>query len=109
LAWFQKTLKLNHCDNVVCVQTDVKKYSFGRSVSFCLLDVDLYQPTLYALQNVWPVLSPGGIIIVDDCCAPPAPRYLWDGAYQAYAEFAREKNIAESFAPYKLAVIKKPH
>jgi O-methyltransferase len=108
LKWFKHTLKLNRCENVVCVQSDVKRYVFQRAISFCLIDVDLYQPTLYALQHVWQVLTPGGIIVVDDCCPPPAPRYGWDGSCQAYSEFTKANNIPERFAPYKLAVIQKP-
>ena len=107
LKWFKHTLKLNGCENVICVQTDVKKHRFERPISFCLIDVDLFLPTLYALEHVWPVLSPGGIIVVDDCCSPTTPRYLWDGADEAYNQFREARGIPPRYAPYKLAVLQK--
>lgn len=36
-------------------------------VSCCLLDVDLQIPTYEGLKRIYPRLSPGGIIVVDDC------------------------------------------
>jgi predicted O-methyltransferase YrrM len=104
LKWFKYTLKLNGCDNVTCIQTDVKNYKFDRPISFCLLDVDLYQPSRYALESIWPLLSPGGIIVVDDCDPPP---HQWDGAYEAYTEFTKERSIAPRFVAHKLGVLKK--
>lgn len=103
LKWFEYTLKENGCQRTFCVQTDVQKYQFCRQVSFCLLDVDLYRPTRYALQNVWNVLSPGGIIVVDDC--KPGNRY--DGALQAYTEFTESQKMPRQFELDKLGVVRK--
>jgi predicted O-methyltransferase YrrM len=108
LKWFKYTLKINDCEDVVCVQTDVKNYRFDRPISFALIDVDLYQPTLSALRSIWPMLSPGGQIVVDDCCDKSASAYGWDGARQAYHEFVESVGLHPAFAPYKLGIIRKP-
>jgi len=103
LKWFEYTLKQNGCKHVFCIQTDVKKYQFRRPVSFCLLDVDLYAPTLYALQSLWPLLSPGGIIVVDDCRSSNQ----FDGALQAYCEFTGSLRMPQEFLLDKLGLIRK--
>jgi O-methyltransferase len=101
LKWFERTLALNRCKRVFCVQTDVKKYQFLRPVSVALLDVDLYQPTLYSLQNLWPALSPGGVIAVHDCQADS----VFDGSLQAYTEFTESQHLPRSFGPGKFGLI----
>lgn len=35
-------------------------------ISLLHLDMDIYQPTLYVLQNLWERVSPGGIVVIDD-------------------------------------------
>jgi predicted O-methyltransferase YrrM len=30
------------------------------------IDVDLYEPTLSALQHLYPLVSPGGVVIIDE-------------------------------------------
>ena len=103
LRCFRYTLESNGCSHVVCVQTDVKRYSFQEPVSFCLCDVDLYAPTLNTLRNVWPVLSPGGIVVVDDC----RDKGIFDGGYQAYREFTRDVGLEATVVLDKLGVIRK--
>lgn len=103
LKWFQYTMKRNGCENVRCVKTDVQNHQFIRPTSFCLVDVDLYRPTLYALQSIWPLLSPGGIIVVDDC----RPANQFDGALQAYTEFTQSRAIPQRFQFDKLGILQK--
>jgi hypothetical protein len=47
-------------------------------------------------------MSPGGIIVVDDC----TPGELWDGALQAYEEFVREENLSNEIAADKLDIVR---
>ncbi len=105
LHWFRYTMKLNGCADVKAVATNVKNYSFQEPISFCLCDVDLYKPTSYSLRNVWSVLSPGGVIVVDDC----KDGNIWDGAYEAYREFIGEPrmNLEARIMYDKLGVIRK--
>ena len=48
--------------------------------SFVYLDVDIYEPTLAGLENFYPRLSAGGVIITDDFDAPMCPgvRRAWE-------------------------------
>ena len=45
------------------------------------LDVDLYQPTISGLKYFYPMLSPGGVIIIHDY------NYKWPGIKKAVDEF----------------------
>lgn len=81
-------------------------------VAFCLLDVDLYQPVVKGLRLIWEKLSPGGIIVVDDCAAAN-PRFQvdadrFDGALQAYQEFLAEKGLPIDIHEGILGAIRKP-
>lgn len=97
-------LKQNGCSNAFCIETDVKDYVVQNPVSFCLLDVDLYLPTRDALKKVWSQLSPGGMIVVDDC----VPNNMFDGALQAYEEFRHAIGAKADFRLSKLGVITSP-
>jgi len=52
------------------------------------LDGDMYQSTLEALMNLYPGLSPGGFVIIDDFGAVPACR-------QAVLDFRQANHITE--------------
>ncbi len=103
LKWFQYTLELNGCANVYPVQADANDYQFTAPVSLCILDVDLYHPTLRALENLWPNLSPGGIAVVDDCI----PNNKFDGAHQAYTEFTASHGLEHNIILDKLGIIRR--
>lgn len=53
------------------------------------VDFDLYEPTVAALDVLWPVLVPGGAIIFDDLsnAMTPGIRRALDEAYIAYEEW----------------------
>lgn len=104
--WFDGTMKINNINRVKSIQADVNKYdlcSLG-PLSFCLLDVDLYQPTKKSLGQLYTIMSKGGTIIIDDC----NPNHIqWDGAYQAYNEFMKEIQQPARVVYGKLGIIKK--
>lgn len=105
--WFQKTIKMNGISRVEVIQTDVNDFdlrSLGR-LSFVLLDVDLYRSTRKALPEIYEMLSPGGILVVDDC---DPTQYFWDGAAQAYREFTESISVTPRVMYKKLGVIRKP-
>jgi O-methyltransferase len=56
------------------------------SVSLLRIDVDLYSPTKTALAHLFPKLSIGGILIMDDYG-------VWRGARQAADEYIEENNV----------------
>ena len=55
------------------IEGDISKTSLdfsskypGTRFSLLNIDVDLYEPTLSTLENLYPLVSPGGIIVVDE-------------------------------------------
>jgi O-methyltransferase len=104
--WFDGTMKQNNITRVRSIEADVNEYKLTTlaPLSFILLDVDLYRPTRKALPELYNALSPGGIIVVDDC-NPENPS--WDGAYQAYIEFMSEVGQSPEIVYEKLGIVKK--
>ncbi|GLQ52537.1 hypothetical protein GCM10010872_39860 [Dyella flava] len=106
--WFDGTMAQNGITRVRSIQADVNEYDLTslKKLSFCLLDVDLYRPIKKSLHELYEILSPGGIIVIDDCDPSNA---FWDGADQAYKEFMDEKNESRRIVHNKLGVIRKIH
>jgi SAM-dependent methyltransferase len=105
--WFDATMQQNEIARVRSIKADVNKFDLTTigPLSFSLLDVDLYRPVRKALPEIYEVLSPGGIIVVDDC---NPSNIRWDGSDQAYKEFVKEINQAYKIVHDKLGIIKKP-
>jgi O-methyltransferase len=101
--WFETSMRVNGIKRVRSVKCDITAFDFiaVAPVAFCLIDVDLYLPTKEALSKVMAAMSPGGIIVVDDC----QPHELWDGALQAYMEFTFENGIVPEIQARKLGII----
>jgi len=55
----------------------------GKTFAMVHLDADLYQPTLSGLHYFYPLLSPGGIIIIHDY------NHNWQGVTKAVDEFVK--------------------
>jgi O-methyltransferase len=75
----------------------------GESFAFVHLDADLYTPILTGLKIFYPLLSPGGIIVVHDYNA-------WVGARRAVDLFCTENNLVGIPMPDKSGsiVLSKP-
>jgi SAM-dependent methyltransferase len=101
--WLEYTLRRNRCKRAVCVQADVEEYQFQRPISFCLLDVALYQPTLTALEKIWQRLSPGALAVISNC----KPGNCFDGAMQAYDEFTANHRIQPRILYDRLGLLQK--
>ena len=97
-------MELNWVRRVMAIEADAKKLDFTTigPFSFCLVDVDLYQPVLATLNAVWDLMTPGGVIVVDDC---DADHPLWRGSYEAYVEFVDGKGLPTDIRRTKLGVI----
>ncbi len=54
----------------------------GIRVNLLHFDVDLYKPTLTALEHFWPLVVPGGLVLFDEYGIPP-----WEGESRAVDEF----------------------
>jgi SAM-dependent methyltransferase len=85
--WFDRTMQANGIRRVRTTKADIAQFDFASiaPIAFCLLDVDLYLPTKAALPRIVSALSPGGLLVIDDC----KPDNIYDGAYQAFTEFGR--------------------
>jgi O-methyltransferase len=113
-TWFKESLSRRHINDIKIIEGDICTIDTNLlpdRIAFCLLDVDLYQPVKIGLGRVFERLSPGGMIVIDDCWSKP--KHLWvdgigdayDGAMQAYKEFVSQNNLPEVFVETKLAVI----
>jgi SAM-dependent methyltransferase len=104
---FERTMAYNGFDHVKVIQADIGEYDVMELArpSFCLIDVDLYQPVLSALRKVYERMTTGGIIVVDDCL----PNNKYDGALQAYEEFTAERSLAKDLQAGKLGVLRVTH
>lgn len=104
--WFDGTMAQNNISRVQSIQADVNNLDMAihAPYSFALLDVDLYKPTKKCLGEIYAAMSPDGIIIVDDCNEADV---RWDGADQAYKEFAAETGQPARIVHGKLGVLEK--
>lgn len=82
--------------NVEVVQGDIVTLPVGRlpsMLSVGLIDVDLSVPVYCALSKLYPLLAPGGVILVDDC----PEKTTWVGARLSYQRFSREHGLSEHY------------
>jgi SAM-dependent methyltransferase len=102
--WFDKMMALHDIEDVITLEKDASRWDFSGlgPIAFCLIDVDLYIPVKESLSNIYRMMSPGGIVIVDDCWNVEA----WDGALQAYEEFVTSKRIPREIVGQKLGIIR---
>ena len=63
------------------------------SISLALVDVDLEIPTYEGLRRVTPRLSPGGLVLVDDCNEGAE----WTGAKRGYQRFVQDQGLPERY------------
>jgi SAM-dependent methyltransferase len=63
------------------------------SISLALVDVDLEIPTYEGLRRVMPRLSPGGLVLVDDCNEGAE----WTGAKRGFQRFVQDHGLPEQY------------
>jgi hypothetical protein len=102
-AWFDKQMAAHDVTRVTSIECDVSDFDFRTvaPIAYCLLDVDLYLPIKSSLPRIRECMSPGGILIVDDCWNDEK----WDGALQAYCEFTAQAHIPPRIVGRKLGII----
>ncbi|MBE0673207.1 MAG: class I SAM-dependent methyltransferase, partial [Bacteroidales bacterium] len=86
--------------NISLVEGDVTttipefiKANPGMKISLLNLDVDLYEPSLVILENLYPLMSPGGILLLDDYDKFP-------GETKAVDEYFRGRKMKIHRFPY---------
>ena len=89
--------------NVELIQGDITqtipaylKQNTGIRFSLIHLDVDLYEPSLTCLEYMYPLLSKGGILMLDDYG-------IWEGETRAVDEYFRENKIKIQRLPFAAA------
>jgi len=78
-------LKHRGAPQVELVQGDIVTLDPARlpsPIACALIDVDLAEPVRVALERIWPRLSPGGQVLVDDC--PPDTDWRARHGYRAF-------------------------
>ncbi|MHB1605949.1 MAG: TylF/MycF/NovP-related O-methyltransferase [Leptospirales bacterium] len=104
--WYDQSISRSGITNVRSIAADITKFDFSSigPISFCLLDVDLYLPVRETLPKIYNQMSPGGILVVDDC----KPNCDWDGSFLAYQEFCNLNGFQEKVLYEKLGILRKP-
>tara|TARA_B100000242_G_C42965798_1_gene448032 strand:- start:217 stop:864 length:648 start_codon:yes stop_codon:yes gene_type:complete len=90
---------------VKAVKGDCSAIDYNRlsPIKLTFLDVDLYIPTLNALEKIYDCTVEGGVILVDDCMDNTPV----DGALAAYNEFCTKKGIESKIIGNKCGIIYK--
>lgn len=60
--------------------------TFNKNISLLRLDVDFYNATKECMNNLYPLLSEGGYLIIDDFG-------VWEGANKAIKEYFKKNNL----------------
>jgi hypothetical protein len=60
----------------------------GMRIALLHFDVDLYRPTKIALEHMWDLVVPGGVLVFDEYGIPP-----WEGESRAVDEFFAGKKV----------------
>jgi hypothetical protein len=60
----------------------------GVRISLLHFDLDLFEPTYFALPLLWDLVVPGGVVVFDEYALPP-----WGGEASAFDRFVRERDI----------------
>jgi O-methyltransferase len=104
--WFDRTMRRNGVSRVTSFRADAAAFDYGRIAPFrfVLVDVDLYRPVLATLERVYEFVSPGGVIVTDDC----RPGGRWSGAYDAFTEFTKVRGLEAIITPDDLGLITVP-
>jgi O-methyltransferase len=100
----RRILRMHDCAAIQLLERDCTKITpadFPDGISLCLLDVDLSEAVYRGLQHIWPLINPGGRILIDDC----PPNTVWK-ALDGLTTFCDEIG-APLLNPYGMGVIEK--
>jgi hypothetical protein len=101
---FQRNIRKCGYERFRTVKGDASQFDWHTigPIGAVLLDIDLYRPTVDVLDAIYPLLAPGGGIVLDDCLADTP----WDGSLQAYEEFITAHGLPFERVGGKGAVIR---
>jgi len=88
-TWVSKFKDISFLSAIKCDCSEFNYQNLG-PLKLVLLDVDLYLPTLRALEKIYKQLEVGGCIMVDNVSMDCS---IYNGACEAYYTFCNENNI----------------
>lgn len=95
ISIFDKDRFISHKPRVIIIKGDIEDTvpqfindNPGLRISLLHFDCDLYQPTKVALENLWPLVVPGGIVLFDEYSIRP-----WEGESNAVDEYFANKKV----------------
>jgi O-methyltransferase len=100
----RRLLRMHKSESIQLLERDCTRIvpaDFPDGISLCLLDVDLSDAVYKGLRCIWPLINPGGRILVDDC----PPNATWR-ALDGLTAFCDEIG-APLLNPYGMGVIEK--
>ena len=84
---YKPRIELVAGDAEVTIPQYVKQHP-GLRIALLHFDVDLYRPTKVGLEQLWPLVVPGGIVAFDEYGIPP-----WEGESRAVDEFFAGRQV----------------
>jgi len=92
MEWAQKAMAKSGAKNVKLVkgwfQDTTPGYKFDKPIAVLRLDGDWYDSILVCLENLFPKVAKGGVIMIDDY-------YVWEGASKAIHEYLAKNKRPE--------------
>jgi len=89
IALFNQDSYVPRAPRITLVEGDIKqtapefmKQNSGMRISLLNIDMDIYEPTLAALQNFYPYVATGGIVVLDEYGIE-----AWGGEAKAFEEY----------------------
>jgi len=92
MEWAEKAMKKANITNYKLVKgwfdKTIPGYSFDSPITILHLDADWYDSTMVCLENLFPKVATGGIIILDDY-------HTWDGCSKAVHDYLSQNKRSE--------------
>lgn len=97
MEWAEKAMKLSGTANYKLVKgwfkDTIPTYKLNEEISLLHLDADWYESTIVCLENFFPKVAKGGLIILDDY-------YLWEGCRKALHDYLSRNSRPERVMQY---------
>lgn len=97
IEWATKAMKLSGADNYEIIKgwfnDTLPHFNRSESIAILRLDGDWYDSTMDCLTHLYPLVTQGGIILIDDYAA-------WDGCSRAVHDYLSKNNLSSRIKQY---------